>query len=98
MPEVKFPGITIPAFKLTKGQLLNVGVLGVGLVIPPFDMTFWEATTILQPFTLFNTDDIAKPVATLINAIPQAVWTFATTWLEQQIKDYYDKHPEARTK
>jgi len=98
MVEIKFPGLAIPAFRLTRGQLLNVNVLGVGLVIPPVDITFWPQTTILEPFTLFKTEDITAALLAPINAIPQAVWNLATTILEQQIKEFYEKHPEARRK
>ena len=71
MVEIKFPDIVIPAFKISKGRLLNVSLLGVGLVIPPLDITFWPYTKILSGFTLFNTDDITKPILDKIAAIPK---------------------------
>ena len=98
MVVVKFPDIVIPAFKISKGRLLNVSLLGVGLVIPPGDITFWPEKTILSAFTLFDTSDIVKDVGDLLGAIPEAVWTFATSWVEQQIKEYYEKYPEAKLK
>jgi len=94
--DIRFPGLKLPAFKLTRGQLLNVHLLGVGLVIPPFDITFWAETTLLQPFTLFKTEDITTGLLTPINAIPEAVWTLAKSTLDSLAKDYYERHPEAK--
>ena len=94
MVEIKFPDIEIPAFKISKGQLLNVNLLGVGLVIPPGDITFWPETRILRGFTLFDTSDIVKGVGDLLGAVPEAVWNLARAKLDELAADYYERHSE----
>ena len=94
MVEVKFPGFALPAFKISKGQLLNVNLLGVGLVIPPGDITFWKKVTFWEPFTLFNTDDVVKGVGDLLGAIPEAVWNLARAKLDELAADFHERHSE----
>lgn len=94
MVKVQFPGLTLPGFKLTRGQLLNVSLIGVGLVIPPVDITFWPETRILEPFTLFDTDDITGALLAPINAVPKAIWDLAKSKLDDMARDYYERHPE----
>lgn len=94
MVEIWFPGITIPGFKLTRGQLLDVSLFGVGLVIPPFDIEFWKETTILGAFRLFETDDIAKAVIIPVAGIAEAVWSLFESKLDEMAHDYYERHKE----
>ena len=94
MVVVKFPDIVIPAFKISKGQLLDVRLLGVGLVIPPGDITFWPKTRILEGFELFDTDDVVKGVGDLLGAVPEAVWNLAKAKLDELAADYYERHSE----
>lgn len=94
--DIVFPALAVPAFTLARGQLLNVTLLGVGLVIPPRDITFWERTLLTPEFVLFNINSLVNAIVTPLNAIPQAVWNFATSWLEQQINEYYKLHPEEK--
>jgi len=95
--EVKFPALKIPAFRLTRGQLLNIWLLGASLVIPPWDITFWEETTLTKELTLFKTEDITNVLLTPINAVPKAVWDLLKTTLDDMAKDFYERHSEEKT-
>jgi len=71
--KVTFPAFTLPGFKLSKGQLLNVSLLGVGLVIPPVDITFWPEIKAWNSFVIFDLDWILNPIASWLTWIPGAV-------------------------
>lgn len=96
MTKVKFPAISFPAFKFTKGQLLNVNLLGVGFVIPPWDITFWEALQLTREHTLFNTDDIASAIVFPLEQIAEAVWALFKSTLDKMAADYYERHSEEK--
>jgi len=98
MVQVIFPAIWFPAFKLTRGQLLDVNLLGVGIAIPPWNITFWEAVQLTSERVLFDTDAIAGVIIGAINALPQAIWGWAQNWIQSQIDEYYKVHPERKPK
>jgi len=103
--EVWIPGFSIPEVKVTKGQLLNVSILSVGLVIPPFDITFFPGLKIWDKFQLFDSEWINKPIISVLNVmkldllgkIPQLVWnTFegrVNTWVE----DFYERRGKEKS-
>ena len=96
--QIKFPAIWFPAFKLSRGQLLDVSLLGVGLVIPPWDVSFWDAVQLTAEFVIFDTDAIGQALAGAFAAIPNAVWNYLHTYIQAQIDEYYKAHPERKQK
>jgi len=87
--KVFFPEIKFPAFKLKAGQLLNVSLMGVGLIIPPWDLTFWDTTTLLPKFPLFDTDELFRPIMEAIEGVAQKVIELLWTPILNQLDEYY---------
>ena len=98
MTKLAFPGLQFNGFSLSRGQLLNVSLLGVGLVIPPWDITILSALTFWQPFIIFDSDWVVNALAGAFLAIPKAVWDYLTGTLQKQVEDYYKAHPEEKPK
>lgn len=92
MVKVSFPSLWFPAFKFRKGQLLNVSILGIGLKIPPIDITFWNAFKILNGFTILDTDWISNPIINAMSGIAHAVWDIAKGTLDSWADEFYEKH------
>lgn len=105
MVIVRLPAFTLPAFKISKGWLLDVELLGVKLQIPPFDILFWPAIKFWDGFRIFDSDwitgavmdplDAAKDV--LLEKIPGLVWGHLENVLEDMVDEYYEAHPEEKT-
>ena len=89
MVKIYFPALVFPAFKFKRGQLLNVNLLGVGLVIPPFNITFWNAVTLSPKRLLFDTNWIVNALLAPIIAIPMAVWSLLESVLDEWVEEYY---------
>ena len=92
--KVQFPAIIIPAFKIRAGQLLNVALFGVGLVIPPIDIIFWEEVKLTEAFTLFDTDDIVNAIVGQFTKVAELVWDLFESRLDKMAEDYYERHSE----
>lgn len=94
MVLVKFPGLTLPG-TIKAGVLLDVNLLGVQLRIPPMDIALWkEPVKIWDPFTLFDTMDIVKPITVAIGGVAEAVWNLAKAKLDEMAAEYYERHSE----
>lgn len=98
MTQLWFPGLTFNGLTITRGQLLNVSLLGIGLVIPPIDLKILPAVTFWEPFLLIDSDWIVKPLSEGIAAIPKALIDFVSSTLEDETKKYYEEHPERKPK
>ena len=96
MVKVSFPSIWIPGFKIPKGWLLNITLLGVGLVIPPVDIVFWSAKKILSGFTLFDTGWIVDPIGSVMKGVPKAVWDLCKFTLDSWAADFYKRRREEK--
>lgn len=94
MTKIQIPGISIGPITLNRGQLLDIWLLTVHVIIPPISIQLIPRITLWEPFILFDTDDIANAIIGALGAIPNAVWSFVTTWLEQQANEYEKTHPE----
>jgi len=92
MVQLWFPGLKFNGAKLTRGQLLDVSLFGVGLVIPPWDITFLPAVEFWKPFLIFDSDWVVKPITDLVDAIPKAVWNLAKGTLDGWAEAFYKKH------
>jgi len=80
---------TIPGFKLTRGQLLDKTLFGVGLVIPPSDMVFWPDVKLIDKIEIFNSDWIVEAVVTAATSIAEAAKDHVFT--EDEVKEIWDK-------
>lgn len=98
MAQLWFPGLKFNGFKLTRGRLLDISLLGVGLVIPPVDLTLLPAVTFWEPFCAFDSDWVVAPLTTAVQGIPKLLVDFVTGRLGEEIEEYYKKHPERRPK
>jgi len=92
MVQLWFPGLKFGGAKIVAGALLNVSLLGVSLKIPPWDLTLLPAIEFWKSFLIFDSDWVVKPVADLVNAIPQAVWNLAQGTLDSWAAAFYEKH------
>ena len=98
MTQLAFPGLKFNGMSLTRGQLLNVSLLGVGLVIPPWDITLIPALTFWEPFIIFDSDWVVNALAGAFTAIPKAVWDYFNKTMQAQVDEYYKAHPERKPK
>lgn len=98
MMQIWFPGLKFNGLKLTRGQLLDVTLLGVGLVIPPWDITLLPEHTFWETFMIFDSEPIEAAVTLSTQTIPKLLVDFVTGNLQSQIEEYYKKHPERRPK
>jgi hypothetical protein len=95
MVQIWFPGLAIPKLVIRRGFFLDVSIFGVGLVIPPVDITLFAGVKIWDGFMLFDTDLIVKGIGDLMVAIPKAVWDLATSTLDDMAAVFYGHHSEA---
>jgi len=86
MVQVWFPGLTIPEFSMKRGSIMDVWLLGINLAIPAWDLTFWRAIKIWDPFLLFDTDWIVTPLKEAVDAAASALVGFVTG-VEPRISD-----------
>jgi hypothetical protein len=96
MVQLWFPGLKFNGFTLTRGTLLDVSLFGVGLVIPPWDITLLPELTFWETFIIFDTDWITAPIGDAIATIPKLLIDFITGRLEEETKAYYEAHPERK--
>jgi len=92
MVQLWFPGLKFNGAALKAGQLCDVSLLGVGIKIPPWDITFLPAVEFWKPFLIFDSDWIIKPVTALVTGIPAAVWNAAKGTLDSWAATFYEKH------
>lgn len=91
--KVIFPKIAIPAWKVERGAICT-DFLGIfPLVIPTDDITFWDEIVLVEEFTIFDSDEMAKSLTNVIGAVPNAVWALATSTMDNMATDYYKEHP-----
>jgi len=94
MVKVTFPELSFGPIEVKRGSLLNVTLLGVGLVIPPGNITLIPKITLTTAFDIFNSEWVTAPVIAVVAFIPQAVWNLCKTTLDGWAREYYEKHPE----
>lgn len=92
--QITFPALTIPAFKMVKGQLLNLVVFGAGLVIPPVDITFWEAVKLTDPFVIFDSDELIAEMVSPLFKVADFVWDIAEARLDIMAEKFYKEQEE----
>jgi len=92
--KVTFPALTIPESKIKAGQFLNITLLGQGIVAPPVDIILQPARKLTDEFTLFDTEDITKPILDYLAGIPKAVLNIFLESINEQLRDYYERHRE----
>ena len=92
--KVTFPALSLPEFKVKAGQFLNITLMGQGIVVPPSDITFWPSIKLTDEFTLFDTEDITKPILDYLAGIPKAVLNLFLESINEQLRDYYERHRE----
>ena len=103
---VKIPKITFPGFKIPRGLLLNTSLLGVDLVIPPFDITFWEPVTLIPETIIWDSgwvgdavlaiqDNLLKPVLDKLEEVgfptPENLFNAFLDWTHELVKDWYEE-------
>lgn len=98
MVQLWFPGLKFNGLKLTRGQLLNVSLMGIGLVIPPFDLELIPPIELWETFVIFDSDWVTVPLTTAIEGIPKLLIDFLTGRLDEEIKKFYEEHPERKPK
>jgi hypothetical protein len=94
MTQLWFPGLKFNGIKLSRGQLLDISLMGVGLVIPPVNLTLLPAFTIWEPFIIFDSDWVVAPLTTAIAGIPKLFIDFITGRIEEEAEKYRREHPE----
>lgn len=92
MVQIWFPGLKFNGAALTRGQLLDVTLLGVGLVIPPWDITFLPAVEFWKPFLIFDSNWVVKPITDALAAIPKAIFDAAKGILDGWAAAFYESH------
>jgi len=96
MAQLWFPGLKFNGLSLTRGQLLDVSLLGVGLVIPPWDIELLPPHTFWEPFVAFDSDWVVVPLNEAIANIPTLLVDFVTGRVQEEISKYYEEHPERK--
>lgn len=94
MTKIQLPSLKLPGFQIARGSLLNIALLGKGLIIPPWDITFWKPVTIWEDFDIFNTDWIVEALTKPLEATAKLVWTIFEDTLNKWAEDYYETHKE----
>jgi len=102
--QLKIPRLAIPQLKISKGQLLDISIFGIGIKVPPFDITFWPEIELLPETVVFNsewvTDTIygmadwfgsiaAGVVDSMIPTIIQATFNAVEPYLNSLAEDFY---------
>ena len=90
--KIAFPKLAIPPLVIPAGLLLNVNLLGLGLVIPPTDVQLWGEIVLLKEFVLFDTDDIAQALLGTIANVVEWAFRGLVDQLNEAAKRYYDEH------
>jgi hypothetical protein len=98
MTQMWFPGLTFNGAALVRGQLLDVSLLGVGIVIPPWDITLLPAITFWDSFLIFDSDWVVNALSGALLAIPKAVWDYLMNAMQAQVDEYKKAHPEGEKK
>jgi len=89
MVRVEFPGWYSPGFKIRKGALLWVTLLGIDVIIPPWDITFWTGFWAWRSFTIFDSDWVLTEAQKVIKPIVDGVTGFIKDpkgWVAQQFE------------
>jgi len=92
MVQLWFPGLRLNEVKITRGQFLNISLLGVGIVVPPWDITLLPAVSFWEPFLLIDTDWWGKIIGDAVATIPKLVWDYAKGVLDSWAKAFYEAH------
>jgi len=74
--KIEMPALCFPGFTIRKGLLCWVNILGVDLIIPPWDIVIWEPFCLWQAFTIFDSAWISAEVQKIISPIldPISAW------------------------
>jgi len=89
--------LAIPAFKIRRGQLLDISILGVGVVVPPFDIQFWPEIQLLPAITVFDPDWIADIVKGMMSTIAEGVFKAVEPYLDGLAVDFYARRGKEKT-
>jgi len=67
--RIEIPALCLPGFTIRKGLLCWVNILGVDVIIPPWDIVIWEPFCLWQAFTIFDSAWILAEVQKIISPI-----------------------------
>jgi len=87
--KIFFPAISFPEIKVKAGSFLNATLLGVGLVVPPWDLTILPSFTLIPKVELFDTDVLFRPIMEAIEGVAQKVIDLLWSPIQRQLEEYY---------
>jgi len=67
--RLELPALCLPGFTIRKGLLCWVNILGIDVIIPPWDIVIWEPFCLWQAFTIFDSAWILAEVQKIISPI-----------------------------
>jgi len=95
-PKITIPRLAIPALKIRRGQLLNVSVMGVGVVVPPGDVQLWPEIQLLAETTVFDPDWITEIVKAMMPTIAEGVFKAVEPYLDKLAEDFYARRSKEK--
>jgi len=71
--RIAIPRVVLPEFTIKRGLLLNISIFGIGLVVPPVDITFWKEMELIPEIVVFDSLWIWEWGAKMLSANVDAV-------------------------
>jgi len=111
-PKITIPRLAIPALKIRRGQLLDISIMGIGIVVPPVDISFWPEIQLLPAMTVFDSEWIhdildekvgwfgniaAGVVDAATPTIIEATFKAVEPYLDGLARDYYARRGKEKT-
>jgi len=76
--RIEIPALCLPGFTIRKGLLCWVNILGIDVIIPPWDIVIWEPFCLWQTFTIFDSAWILAEVQKIISPIVDPILAVLT--------------------
>lgn len=91
--EISIGPLKIPGLKIAKGSLLTISLpwpLSMKLEVPPFDIKFWDAFTLLPKITVYDPEwihSIVEAKAGWIGDIAHGVVDGKIGWIIEKVRE-----------
>jgi len=88
-PKITIPRLAIPALKITRGQFLDIDIVGIHLRVPPGDIQLWPEIQLLPEITVFDPDWITDIIKGMMPTIAEGVFKAVEPYLDKLAEDFY---------
>jgi len=95
--KVTIPRLAIPALKIGRGRLLDISIMGVGVVVPPSDIQLWPEVQLLPEITVFDPGWITDIVTGMMPAIAEGIFKLVEPHLDKMAEDFYARRGKEKT-